>query len=81
MPAPKPKQPEPAPPDANPHRLTVGEHVVYPRHGVGKLLAIEQREIAGDKVQMLVIHFKNDNMTLRVLCRMCSREEVRTKPQ
>lgn len=65
-PSPKPKQPEPTPPDTKPHIFTVGEHVVYPRHGVGKLLAIEQQEIAGDKVELFVIHFKNDNMTLRV---------------
>jgi CarD family transcriptional regulator len=44
----------------------VGEHVVYPQHGVGKIIAIERQEIAGATVEMLVIHFKNDNMTLRV---------------
>lgn len=39
---------------------------MYPRHGVGKLLAIEQREIAGEALELFVIHFKSDNMTLRV---------------
>jgi RNA polymerase-interacting CarD/CdnL/TRCF family regulator len=44
----------------------VGEHVVYPQHGVGKIVAIERQEIAGAKIEMFVINFKNDNMTLRV---------------
>ncbi|MCW2079654.1 UNVERIFIED_ORG: hypothetical protein M2193_001829 [Bradyrhizobium japonicum] len=67
-PAQPPRQPDPPPrkPITTSHGFTVGEHVVYPRHRVGKLLAIEQQEIAGDKVDLFVIHFKNDNMTLRV---------------
>ena len=44
----------------------VGEHVVYPQHGVGKILAIEEQEIAGATIEIFVINFKNDNMTLRV---------------
>jgi RNA polymerase-interacting CarD/CdnL/TRCF family regulator len=44
----------------------VGEHVVYPQHGVGKIVAIERQEIAGAKIEMFVINFKNDSMTLRV---------------
>jgi len=39
---------------------------VYPRHGVGKLLAIEQQEIAGEALELFVIHFSSDNMTLRL---------------
>jgi RNA polymerase-interacting CarD/CdnL/TRCF family regulator len=44
----------------------VDEHVVYPEHGVGKILAIEQQDIAGAKLEVFVIHFKRANMTLRV---------------
>lgn len=44
----------------------VGEHVVYPEHGVGKITGIERAEIAGAKLLLFVIHFKNSNMTLRV---------------
>ncbi|SFM06083.1 CarD-like/TRCF domain-containing protein [Bradyrhizobium sp. NFR13] len=44
----------------------VDEHVVYPEHGVGKILAIEQQDIAGAKLEVFVIHFKSANMTLRV---------------
>lgn len=46
--------------------FNVGECVVYPAHGVGKLLAIEKHEIAGQKVQLLVISFERDRMTLRL---------------
>jgi len=65
QPAPEPP-PQPKKPVTTSHGFTVGEHVVYPKHGVGKLLAIEQLEIAGDAVEMFVVFFKNDNMTLRV---------------
>lgn len=44
----------------------VNEYVVYPAHGVGQILAIEDQEIAGAKMQLFVINFMNDKMTLRV---------------
>ena len=59
-------QPEPVPSPPAPQVFAVGEHVVYPQYGVGKIMAIEKQEIAGDKIDLLVIHFKNDKMTLRV---------------
>ena len=40
--------------------------MVYPEHGVGKILAIEKQDIAGSKLELFVIHFKNGDMTLRV---------------
>ncbi|WP_052523522.1 CarD family transcriptional regulator [Bradyrhizobium sp. STM 3809] len=46
--------------------FSTGEHVVYPQHGVGKIVAIETQDIAGKQVEMLVIHFKTEKMTLRV---------------
>ena len=42
------------------------EFVVYPAHGVGKILSIEEQEIAGFKLELFVIHFEKDKMTLRV---------------
>ncbi len=44
----------------------VDEYVVYPQHGVGKIIAIEWQEIAGARLKLFVINFKNGNMTLRV---------------
>jgi CarD family transcriptional regulator len=42
------------------------EFVVYPAHGVGQILAIEDQEIAGAKLELFVISFMKDKMTLRV---------------
>ena len=43
-----------------------GEFVVYPAHGVGQITAIEEQEIAGAKLELFVINFVKDKMTLRV---------------
>jgi CarD family transcriptional regulator len=42
------------------------EFVVYPAHGVGQILAIEDQEIAGARLELFVINFMKDKMTLRV---------------
>jgi CarD family transcriptional regulator len=43
-----------------------GDFVVYPTHGVGKVESIEKQEIAGHKLELIVISFDKDRMTLRV---------------
>ena len=43
-----------------------GDYVVYPTHGVGKVLSIETQEIAGHKLQLFVISLVRERMTLRV---------------
>ncbi len=43
-----------------------GQYVVYPTQGVGKLQRIEEQEIAGQSVKLLVIEFEASHMTLRV---------------
>ncbi len=43
-----------------------GEYVVYPAHGVGVVTGIEKQEIAGCELEMFVIHFEADKLTLRV---------------
>ena len=42
------------------------DHVVYPTHGVGKIMRIEEQEVAGLKLELFVITFDKDKMTLRV---------------
>src|SRR5262249_55062677 len=42
------------------------EHIVYPAHGVGQIVRIEEQEIAGHKLELFVINFAKDKMTLRV---------------
>jgi CarD family transcriptional regulator len=43
-----------------------GEFIVYPAHGVGKIVGIETQEVAGLKLDLFVISFIKDKMTLRV---------------
>lgn len=42
------------------------DHVVYPTHGVGRIMCIEEQEVAGIKLELFVITFDKDKMTLRV---------------
>jgi CarD family transcriptional regulator len=42
------------------------EYVVYPAHGVGQIVSIESQEIAGIELELFVISFEKDKMTLRV---------------
>ena len=46
--------------------FSVGDFVVYPTHGVGKIVAIEEQEIAGYRLELLVIDFYKEKMMLRV---------------
>ena len=43
-----------------------GDFVVYPTHGVGKVESIKKQEIAGHSLDLIVISFDKDRMTLRV---------------
>ncbi|MCB1333960.1 MAG: CarD family transcriptional regulator, partial [Roseivivax sp.] len=40
------------------------DYVVYPAHGVGQIISIEEQEIAGIKLELFVISFEKDKMTL-----------------
>ena len=44
----------------------LNEFVVYPAHGVGQIVAIEEQEVAGFTLELFVINFSKDKMTLRV---------------
>ncbi|MDX5348524.1 MAG: hypothetical protein LPK19_14910, partial [Hymenobacteraceae bacterium] len=43
-------------------KYKVNEFVVYPAHGVGKIVALEEQEIAGAKLELYVIDFEKDKM-------------------
>ena len=81
MVAPKPQPPTVSPPPAQngvETRMPVvkkpapklefktGEHIVYPAHGVGRIVGVESQEVAGLKLDLFVISFIKDKMTLRV---------------
>ena len=51
---------------SNSLEFSQNDYVVYPSHGVGKIEAIEKDNIAGFEMEMFVIHFEKDKMTLRV---------------
>ncbi len=51
---------------AKTNEFGTGDYVVYPTHGVGKVLCVEKCEIAGHSLQLFVISFDRDRMTLRV---------------
>ncbi|MEK9683480.1 MAG: CarD family transcriptional regulator [Rhodospirillaceae bacterium] len=46
--------------------FSVKDYVVYPTHGVGQVVEISSEEIAGFSLQLYVIHFAAEKMTLRV---------------
>ena len=46
--------------------FAAGDHVVYPTHGVGKILRIERQMIAGFELDLMVVEFERDKMTVRV---------------
>jgi CarD family transcriptional regulator len=48
------------------HEFKTNDHVVYPTHGVGKVAGIEEKEVAGVKLELFIIEFEKDKMTLRV---------------
>jgi CarD family transcriptional regulator len=43
-----------------------GEYIVYPAHGVGQIVSIEEQEVAGLTLELFVICFEQDKLTLRV---------------
>ena len=45
---------------------SAGDFVVYPTHGVGKVLGVEEQEISGISLDLIIIRFDKDRMTLRV---------------
>ncbi len=46
--------------------FSAGDYVVYPTHGVGQVTGVEEREIAGQDLQLFIINFEKERMLLRV---------------
>ncbi|MDR3497660.1 MAG: CarD family transcriptional regulator [Parvibaculum sp.] len=57
---------EPKKPAAPKMIFKAKEFVVYPAHGVGQILDIEEQEVAGYRLELFVINFDKEKMTLRV---------------
>ena len=43
-----------------------GDYVVYPTHGVGQVTGIEKQDISGISMEVIVVNFAKEKMTLRV---------------
>ncbi len=67
-PSPKADPKVTATPDPRPSKLEFKnkEFVVYPSHGVGQITSVERQEVAGHELELYVITFAKDKMTLRV---------------
>ncbi len=48
------------------HGFKTNEFIVYPAHGVGRIIGIEEQEIAGMALELFVINFDKEKLTLRV---------------
>lgn len=48
------------------HGFKTNEFIVYPAHGVGRIVGIEEQEIAGMSLELFVITFEKEKLTLRV---------------
>jgi CarD family transcriptional regulator len=48
------------------HAFNPDDYIVYPAHGVGKVVSIEEQEVAGITLELFVVSFEKDKMTLRV---------------
>lgn len=46
--------------------FSVGEYVVYPKHGVGRVIAVEKKEVSGLSLELYEVRFEKERMTLRV---------------
>lgn len=46
--------------------FVVGDYVVYPKHGVGRVVELQKDEIAGMQLELYVLRFEKEKMTLRV---------------
>src|SRR3982750_4016393 len=55
----------------------VGDHVVYPHHGAGKVLKKEQKEMLGEVREYLTIKILHNDMTVMVPCENAHRAGLR----
>ena len=55
----------------------VGDNIFYPMHGAGKITAIEEKEVAGEKLQYYIIKMINDNMKVMIPKNKISKTNIR----
>jgi CarD family transcriptional regulator len=57
--------------------FTTKEFIIYPAHGVGQILTIEEKAVAGASLEFFVIYFAKSRMTLRVPTRKAANVGMR----
>jgi CarD family transcriptional regulator len=62
----KPAAPVPPAPPVKKVVFKIGEQVVYPAHGVGRIVQVEEQEIAGAKLELYIVDFEKEKLRLRV---------------
>ena len=55
-----------------------GDFVVYPSHGVGKIIGTENRKVEDINLELLVVRFEHERMTLRVPLSKATESGLRT---
>jgi CarD family transcriptional regulator, regulator of rRNA transcription len=55
-----------APAPTRKHEFKSGDFIVYPTHGVGRIQKVDEKEVAGAKLELFVIAFDKDKMILSV---------------
>ena len=55
----------------------IGDNVVYPHHGAGKVCKKEQKEVLGEKREYLTIRIIHNDMTVMVPCENAGRAGLR----
>ena len=63
--------------DREPIVYEIGDQVVYPHHGAGKVLKKEQKEVLGEKREYLTIQILHNDMTVMVPCENAGRAGLR----
>jgi CarD family transcriptional regulator len=58
-------------------KYKVGDHVVYPHHGAGKVLKKETKEVLGEKREYLTIQILHNDMTVMVPCENAGKAGLR----
>ncbi len=53
-------------PEKKKSEFRTNDWVVYPAHGVGRIVSVVEQEVAGIRLELFVINFDKDKMTLRV---------------
>ena len=64
-------------PDVREVTYEIGDHVVYPHHGAGKILKKEVKEVLGEKREYLTIKILHNDMTVMVPCENAGKAGLR----